>query len=163
MHGKHRPHDKNMPNLSNITTPLRPILLSKNSIKGSKLKWSNEHDAAFNTNKQAITNIIENKLFDTTKPTRVRCDASKNGLGACLEQLVDDNCCPISYASRFLNSNEQKYSTNELKLLAVVWSLEHIKYYLYGSKFELQTDHQALLSALKNNRGNKTYRSPLTR
>ena len=54
-------------------------------------------------------------------------------------------------------------STNELELLAVVWALEHFKYYLYGSHFTLQTDHQTLLSALKENRGNKTYQSRLTR
>ena len=59
--------------------------------------------------------------------------------------------------------NEQRYSINELELLAVVWSLEHCKYYLFGSHFTLLTNHQALLSALKNNRGNKTYQSRLTR
>ena len=154
---------KFIPNLAELTAPLRPLLSMKNSIKGSKLKWSSEHDLAFNKIKTAITQIIENKHFDTTKPTRVRCDASKNGLGACLEQQLDNNWYPIAYASRFLNNNEQKYSTNELELLTVVWSLEHFKFYLYGSKFELQTDHQALLSALKNNRGNKTYQSRLTR
>ena len=42
----------------------------------------------------------------------------------------------------------------------MVWSLEHFKYYLCRYRFELQTD-QALLSALKNNRGNKTYQSRL--
>ena len=41
--------------------------------------------------------------------------------------------------------------------------MEHLKYYLYGSQFILQTDHQALLTALKENRGNKTYQSRLTR
>ena len=70
---------------------------------------------------------------------------------------------PVSYASRFLNKIEERYSTNELELLAIVWALENFKYYLYGNKFTLQTDHQALLSALKNNRGNKTYQSRLSR
>ena len=69
----------------------------------------------------------------------------------------------VAYASRFLNKLEERYSTNELELLAIVWALEHFKYYLYGNKFTLQTDHQALLSALKNNRGNKTYQSRLSR
>ena len=41
--------------------------------------------------------------------------------------------------------------------------MEHFKYYLYGSEFILQKDHQALLTALKENRGNKTYQSRLTR
>ena len=50
-----------------------------------------------------------------------------------------------------------------MELLALVWALEHFKYYLYGNKFKLQTDHQTLLSALKNNRGNKTYQSRLSR
>ena len=154
---------KFIPKLSELTAPLRPLLSTKNSIKDSKLKWTSEHDLAFNKIKNAITQIIENKHFDTTQPTRVRCDASKNGLGACLEQYLDNNWHPIAYASRFLNCNEQKYSTNQLELLAVEWSLEHFKYYLYVSKFELQTNHQAHLSALKDNRGNKTYQSRLTR
>ena len=59
----------------------------------------------------------------------------------------------------FLNENEQRYSLNELELLAVVWSIENFKYYRLGSHFSVRTDHQALLSGLKNNRGNKTYKS----
>ena len=65
--------------------------------------------------------------------------------------------------SLFLNKLEERYSTNELELSAILWALEHFKYYLYGNKFTLQTDHQSLLSALKNNRGNKTYQSRLSR
>ena len=66
-------------------------------------------------------------------------------------------------ASRFLSEHESRYSTNEIELLAVVWSLEHFKHYLYGTELTLQTDHRALLSALNENRGNKTYQSRLTR
>ena len=154
---------KFIPNLSEITATLRPLLSTKNSIKGSELNCLSEHDTAFKKIKQSITQIIENKHFESTKPTRVRCDAIKKGLGACLEQYLDNNWYPIAQASRFLNCNEPKYSTNELELLTVVWSLEHSKYYLYGLKFELQTELQALLSSLKDDRGNKTYQSCLTR
>ena len=62
-----------------------------------------------------------------------------------------------------MNKNEQRYSINKLELLAVVWSQEYFKYYLFGSRFTLRTDHQALLSALKNHRGNKAYQKRLTR
>ena len=56
-----------------------------------------------------------------------------------------------------------KYSTNELELLSVVWATHHFKYHLLGSKFELITDHTALLSALKPNRANKSRQSILIR
>ena len=107
--------------------------------------------------------MIENKHFDTNRLKRVRCNASKEGLGACLIQKYENYWNPIVHASRFLNTNEQKYSINELELLSVVWTLEHFKYYLYVSRFTLQTDHQALLSARKIIRGNKTCQSILTR
>ena len=41
--------------------------------------------------------------------------------------------------------------------------MEHYKNYLYGSEFEIITDHKALFSALSPNHGNKTYHSRLTR
>ena len=154
---------KFIPNLSKISAPLRPLLSHKEKIKNNKLEWNEEHTKSFQQIKNSITEIIENKHFDTNRPTRVQCDASKEGLGACLEQKYNNIWHPIAYASRFLNTNEQKYSINELELLSVVWSLEHFKYYLHGSRFILQTDHQALLTALKDNRGNKTYQSRLTR
>ena len=69
----------------------------------------------------------------------------------------------MSFASRFLNPHEFKYSTNELELLGVLWAVEHYKNYLYGSEFEIITDHKALFSALSPNHGNKTYHSRLTR
>ena len=42
-----------IPNLSEVTAPLRPLLSTKNSIKGSKLKWSSEHDTTLNKIKKA--------------------------------------------------------------------------------------------------------------
>ena len=62
-----------------------------------------------------------------------------------------------------MNRSEERYSTNKLELLAIVWALDYFNYYLYGNKFIPQTEHQALLSALKNNRGYKTYQSRLSR
>ena len=151
------------PNLATLSEPLRPLLSKSNLKSQTKLDWKPIHTDAFNKIKEAIKPITKNRLFDVNCPTRVRCDASKKGLGACLEQFVNSTWYPIAYASRFLNNLEQRYSINELELLAVDWALEPFRYYLYGSHFILQTDHQALLSALKENRGNKTYQSRLTR
>ena len=69
----------------------------------------------------------------------------------------------MPFASRFLNSVEDRYSIDELELLGVVWSIEHFKYYLYDKPFTVITDHRALFSIMRENRANKSYTSQLTR
>ena len=56
-----------------------------------------------------------------------------------------------------------KYSINESELLTIVWAIEHFKHYLYGVQFNVVSDHKALMSLLKPNRGNETFSSRLTR
>ena len=94
-----------------------------------------------------MSKIIENKHIDLAKETWVKCDASKLGLGASLEKKNKEHLAQNSISGRFLNPVEQRYSTNELQLIALVWSLEHFKPYLKGAEFTLQTDHQAFLKA----------------
>ena len=121
---------KFIPKLAEISEPLRHLLSKANTKAQNKLDWKEHHTKAFNQIKDKIKQITENRHFDTTKQTRVRCDASKKGLGACLEQKYGSTWETIAFASRFLNNLESRYSTNELELLAVVWSMEHFKYYL---------------------------------
>ena len=90
--------------------------------------------------------------------------ASHSGLGATLEQKAEEgDWMPIAFASRYLNTQEKKYSTNELEFLAVVWAVDRFKHYLLGRKFSIATDHKALTSALGENRSNKTYQPRLIR
>ena len=58
---------------------------------------------------------------------------------------------------------EKKYSINELELLAVVWSIENFRNFVYGTDFEVTSDHKALASILKGNRSNKTFSYRLAR
>ena len=111
---------KFIPNLSQISAPPRPAFSHNKKIKNNKLDWNEEHTKSFHQIKNTIRKIIENKHFDTNQTTGVHCDAIKERLGACLEQKYDNGGHPITYASRFLNTNEQKYSINELESLAVV-------------------------------------------
>ena len=62
-----------------------------------------------------------------------------------------------------MNSNDERYSINELELLGVVWSIQYFKNYIYCTKFSIITDHRALLSILKEHRSNKSYNSRLLR
>ena len=113
--------------------------------------------------KEALQKITEIGHFRRDAPVRIICDASKEGLGAVLQQQSELGWKPICFASRFLSEFESKYSTNELELLAVIWAIEHFRNYVYGTEFEVVSDHRALLSVLKANRSNKTFSSRLTR
>ena len=69
------------------------------------------------------------------KDNIVTTDASTTGLGITLWQKQDDGTTkPIAFGSRYLNDTGKKYSIGRLKLLAVVWGLEKLRFYLYGEK-----------------------------
>ena len=82
---------------------------------------------------------------------------------AVLQQREENKGTPIGYASRFLTELESKYSFNELELLAVIWLIEHFNSYVYGTAFEIVSDHKALQSVLKSKKSNKSFSSRLTR
>jgi len=50
----------------------------------------------------------------------------------------------VAYASRLLKVHEKNYSTHDLELAAVVFVLKIWRHYLYGSKFEVFSDHKSL-------------------
>lgn len=55
----------------------------------------------------------------------------------------------ICYTSRVLMEVEQCYSQTEREMLAVI---EHFHLYLFGSKFQIITDHKPLPGIVKNQR-----------
>ena len=148
---------KFIPNLAKICHPLRPLLK-----KSEKFIWTDIQQKHFEYIKTVIANATEKTHFKPTMETRIKCDASRQGLGAALEQLDCDGWKTVAFASRFLKNTEERYSINELELLGVVWAIEYFKYYLFGKNFAVLTDHRALRSVLKSHRSNKPYNSRLT-
>ena len=111
-----------------------------------KFEWGNEHKLVFDAIKNAEANISKVNDYDANRETRVKCDASHNGLWTILEQQIHEGSwVPISFASRYLNTQE-KNSTNELELFSVVWAVDRYKYYLLGKTFTIATDHKAQTS-----------------
>ncbi|GJZ64972.1 putative reverse transcriptase domain-containing protein, partial [Tanacetum coccineum] len=70
----------------------------------------------------------------------VYCNASLQGLGAVLMQKEK----VIAYASRQLKPHQENYTTHDLELGAVVFALKIWRYYLYGTKCTVFTDHKSL-------------------
>ena len=73
---------KFIPNLAQISHPLRPLLK-----KTLKFIWTEAHENCFSEIKNRIANATENSHDNPQLETRLKCDASRSGLGATLEQL----------------------------------------------------------------------------
>ena len=131
-----------MPNLPNITAPIRGLLK-----KEVEFHWSQEQMKSFDQIKETLTiqpgPVL--RFFHPTKPVTVRYDASQNGLGAVLIQEEQ----PIAYASRSLSAAETRYAQIEKELLSVLFALERFNVYTYGAKVLVENDHKPLEIILK--------------
>eukprot|EP00794_Sanderia_malayensis_P014552 gene14552-16054_t len=136
---------KFVPNLSQITAPLRNLL--KKDIQFCLQKPQFDAIAEL---KRLVTTSPCLKFFDPNLPTRLKPDASSQGLGALLEQNHgsehEEKWHPIAYASRALQPYETRYAQIEKEVLSVVFGTERFHEYLYGRHFTVYNDHQPLKS-----------------
>lgn len=61
----------------------------------------------------------------------------------------------VLYVSQALNGAEENYTSSQLEVLVVKWSLEQLHSYLAGRKFHIVTDHRALCWLLRYKEGNQ--------
>ena len=85
-----------IPDLAVICSPFRSILK-----KDAKWIWNNEYGKAFLEANSEVRKVAELTHFKRNRPLRIICDASKNGLGAVLQQCEENTWKTISYASIF--------------------------------------------------------------
>jgi hypothetical protein len=71
-------------------------------------------------------------------------DVSSLGVTVVLLQDFDGDHQSVAYSSQTLHQQERKFSTYELKCLAVLFGLEKFRPYLEQTKFNLEMDNQAL-------------------
>ena len=132
---------KFVPNFSEVTAPLRSLL-----DKDAEFYWDTTvQGLALERFKSLLRSAPVLQFFDSKLPTRVQCDSSQNGLGACLLQ----NGRPVAYASRALTQTEQRYAQIEKENLAILFALEKFHTYVYERQVTVETDHKPLISIFK--------------
>ena len=131
--------------------------------KDVKWDWTKEINVDFEQLKKELTEAPCLAHFDPKKDNFITTDACNTGLGATQWQKENGAFRPVAFASRFFTDCERKYAINELELLGVLWGLEYFRYYVYGKRVNLLTNHQALQPLLKCNRAHKQYSARLTR
>nr|GEW70969.1 retrotransposon protein, putative, Ty3-gypsy subclass [Tanacetum cinerariifolium] len=102
--------------------------------------WDEEQKLTFQTLKDKLCNAPILALPDGPEDFIVYCDASGIGLGCVLMQRDK----VIAYASRQLRIHDNNYTTHDLELGAVVFAHKIWRYYLYGTKSVIYTDHKCL-------------------
>ena len=124
-----------VPNLAANTADLRELLK-----KDVDFTWSASHQLAFDKVKSLICKETTLSYFDPSKKSVIQVDASQKGIGAVL--LQDGK--PIAFASKSLSETEKRYANIERELLAVVFGCERFHTYVYGAKFQVDSDHKPL-------------------
>ena len=99
--------------ITNFTRIVKPLRLLTH--KGVSFHWGTEQQMAFETLIKALTSEPVLTLYDPNKKCTLYTDASKDGIGATLQQQDDDGTeHVIEYFSKALNKHQMNYSASEL-------------------------------------------------
>ncbi|GJX93975.1 putative reverse transcriptase domain-containing protein [Tanacetum coccineum] len=128
--------------------------MTKLTQKKVKFEWGDKQETTFQLFKQKLCSAPILALPEGSEDFIVYCDASIKGFGTVLMQREK----VITYASRQLKIHEKKYTTHDLAIGAVVFSLKLWRHYLYGTKCTVFTDHKSLQHILNQKELNRRQR-----
>ncbi|CAH1232986.1 RTL1 [Branchiostoma lanceolatum] len=131
---------KFIPNLSEVTAPMRELL--KEDVE---FVWDSSRERALGKVKKLVAEATTLTYYDPDKEVTLQVDASKYGLGAVLMQEGK----PVAFASKSLNNTEVNYAQIEKELYAIVFGCERFHQYIYGRKVHVESDHKPLESIMK--------------
>ncbi|CAK1589644.1 unnamed protein product [Parnassius mnemosyne] len=130
---------KFIPDFSRIMMPLYEL-----TKQGAKWEWNDRHEEARNKIIQCLTSSPVLTIFQEEAPIELYTDASSLGFGAVLVQIINKRQHAIAFMSMRTTDTESRYHSYELETLAVVRAIKHFRQYLYGRKFKIITDCNAL-------------------
>ncbi|GJV21597.1 putative reverse transcriptase domain-containing protein [Tanacetum coccineum] len=134
--------------IKNWTSPTTPTEKNKSYI------WGEEQELAFQLLKQKLYEAPILALPKGNDDFFIYCDASLQGLRAVLMQREK----VIAYASQQLKPHEENYTTHDLELGAVAFTLKIWRHYLYCTKCTVFTDHKSLQHILRQKELNMRQR-----
>ena len=140
--GYYRQFVEGFARLSAVLTP------STSKAAPSIVSWTVEGQEAFERIKVSLVNCVCLTIPSQEDAFILHTDASGAGIGATLNVRREGKMLPVAYYSRQLQGAQHRYSATELEGLAVFKAVHYFAHYLYGTSFEVVTDHKALVSLL---------------
>jgi len=134
--------------LSPLTSKLAP----------ARVVWTSEGELAFSSIVRMICDTCELCIPLPQDKYSLVTDASGLGIGGVLQVWRKGEWEPVAFFSRQLRGAKQRYSATEIETLAVVESIQHFSYYLYGHNFTVFTDHRPLVHLMDSGKLNPRLR-----
>ncbi|MCO6516465.1 MAG: hypothetical protein J6586_08215 [Snodgrassella sp.] len=137
---------KFVPRYSVIARPLTDLLR-----KNVPFRFESREREAFGSLKTALSEKPLLKLYRVGAETQLHTDACSGGYGAILLQRdSEDNVFhPVYYSSGKTSPAEEKYTSYELEVLAIVKALKKFRVYLLGIPFKIVTDCRAFALTMR--------------
>ena len=135
-HGLASFYRKFIRNFSKINAPIIDAIKKDRK----PFRWTLEAKINFHLLKKKVTEKPVLVLRYFNKPFEVKCDASRDAIGAVLSQ--DDRT--LAYFSEKLNDTKRKYSSYNKEFFAIVQALKNQRHYLTAKEFVLYFDNHAL-------------------
>merc|ERR1712015_140512 len=118
--------------------------------KGSfKAVW--EHNKrvqeAFVDAKSLLEIAVTLNYPDPNAPLAISTDASKDSLGASLDQWINGSWVPLGFWSKSLRPEQRLYTTYRRELLAIKLAIRHFISEIQGRHLTVYTDHRPILGS----------------
>ena len=124
---------------SKIARPLCRLLE-----KDTKFYFDESYHNAFEEIKSKLVEAPIMEKPDWNREFEIMCDASDFAMGAVLGQKDEKVFKAIYYASKTFNEAQEKYSSTEKEMLAIVFACEKFRPYILGSHVVIHTDHASI-------------------
>jgi len=136
---------KFVPQYSVIARPLTNLLKAE-----SKFEFGEKERESFTRLKEILCGSPVLKLYIMGAETELHTDASMHGYGAILLQRNkdDDTMHPVYYYSGKTTPAEEKYTSYELEVLAIIKAIKKFRVYLLGVPFKIVTDCRAFMATM---------------
>ena len=129
--------------------------------KGNVYKTEKHHKIAFKAIIKELSNDRVLKYYNPSTNFFLECDASGVGVGFTLLQnfvvdIQDDTdeslltteyltqLLPIAYGSQTFTECERRYTNIKKELLAMLYGIEKLKYYMFGRNTIILSNHKVL-------------------
>ena len=134
--------------LATETAVLSP---STAKLSPSRVIWTGEMESAFTSICEFISDACVLTIPLPEDAMSIVTDASGRGIGGVLQVRRGEEWQAAAFYSRQTRGAEQRYSDTELEALALVETIRHFSYYLYGKCFVAFTDHKPLCQLFSSN------------